>query len=85
MSIFKKKCKDPFEDKVKCEECKHWIDKSDGQRIEDSSDYLWYCPEHRKPYESVRYHYEFNMRVPSFYKKMEVDEHGEPVGYKKVK
>jgi len=79
--------KDPFEDKVKCEECKHWIDKSDAQEVANlrlvhfwpgSRTSSYYCPLHKKPYEKIL--------SPGIYtKKMLVDENGTPIGYKKIK
>ncbi len=44
---------DPFADKVKCEECKHWIDKKDASSVSYFSwtrETNWYCPMHKKPY-----------------------------------
>lgn len=49
-----KKNPDPFADKVKCSECRHWVDRSDAQRISHSaygySFDEFYCPTHKKPY-----------------------------------
>lgn len=85
-------CPDPFANKVKCEECKHWIDKIDAQEViqrdmpnislflfDSGISKLYYCPKDRKPYE------EHDARAKdSYYKKIEVTVEGIPVGYKKI-
>lgn len=85
MSIFSKKQQDPFEGKVKCIECKHYIDKMDAQvvAVEWSfvTDYYYYCSMHKQPYD-VRSFSRFGI---SYYKKLEVTQTGEPVGYEKIK
>lgn len=87
----KEEVKDQFADKVKCEDCKHWVDKSECQEVENEHrdfdfyangkrDYFYYCPMHKKPYDSI---YKI-VTIWNYYKKMEVDENGEPIGYQKI-
>lgn len=53
-------------EQVKCEECKHWIDKVDAQEISNASshllgseqDALYYCLMHTKKYDKVSYRYD---------------------------
>lgn len=58
------KCPDPFADKVKCVECKFYLDKSDAQKVEvfqepyygiagwdDGERVIYFCPAHKKPYD----------------------------------
>lgn len=77
-------CPDPFKGKVKCQECKHYIDKSDAQKISYISMYggreFFYCPMHKKPYDEYTC---FRMNT-HYYRKLLVNEEGEPIGYKKV-
>lgn len=87
MSFFSKDkevCEDPFKDKVKCGECRCWIDKSDASVVDwngYSSDY--YCPTHAKPYERVLCDH-FGS-VVRYYSSIEVTREGTPVGYVKEK
>jgi hypothetical protein len=84
------KQKDPFADKVKCEVCKHWIDKVDAQKVKkvwegrySTTDDLFYCPEHKRPYDKM-----FTSLCSigiTYFKTMIVSEDGTPVGYKKIK
>lgn len=75
-------CPDPFVDKVKCEECKHWIDRDDASKVK--AHHLlsrpfdeWYCPMHKKPYdEKTTYIYPHR-----YYGRVEMEEDGTPVGY----
>jgi len=50
---------DTFADKVKCAECKHWIDKSDSFPVTVNAPFAdsvqHYCPMHKKPYDEVWY------------------------------
>ena len=84
--MFNKNC---FKDKVKCEECKHWIDKGDAQRIEvdlrsyfyDNSKDEFYCNMHKKKYDR-KIIYASSI---FYFKEMLVNENGEPIGYTKIK
>lgn len=89
MSIFNKgkeakECLDPFKDKGKCDECKHWLDKYDLQVVKVYSNYGSYesrfCPLHKKPY-SRR---ESSGGRQRYFGELEITEDGEPVGYKKA-
>jgi len=85
--MFKKTCLDPFADKVKCYECRHWIDKSDAQKVEASGFYdgdRWYCQLHKKPYSRVRT-YAFADLATRFFGEVEMNKDGTPIGYKKIK
>lgn len=77
-------CPDPFKDKVKCHECKHWIDKSDAHKVEVNSYYAvteYYCPMHKKPYTR-----KISCMYPvSYYGEVGMDEDGTPIGYTKKK
>lgn len=86
--MFGKKCPDPFKDKVKCEKCKCWLDKSDAQEVRIEGGMVvfseFYCPIHRVPYDRVRYDGHFYL-PPHFYREVEVLEDGTPIGYEKKK
>lgn len=77
-------CPNPFANKVKCNECKAWIDKTDASTVKsfglfgETADY--YCPVHKKPYARYILAYPNNI----YFAEIEVDEDGVPVGYKKV-
>lgn len=75
--------KDPFEGKVKCDECKHYIDRYDAQKVTIDSymcgrSEICYCPVHKKPYDQIdRY-----SNIPIYYKTMmRVSEEGIPIGF----
>lgn len=72
-----------FGSTVKCEECKCHLYRHDAQVVNYRGDDIYYCQTHKKPYEKVMYRYW--MSDIKYYKEMEVNEKGEPVGYKKVK
>ena len=83
--------KDPFEDKVKCEECKHWVDKYDCSDVDYNvahsfmypiREKLYYCPEHTKPYSRKT---DYSCSDTKYFKEIEVDKDGTPLGYKKIK
>lgn len=72
---------------VSCEDCKCILLKENAQFVLEK--YLWtdfvsgkfYCGTHKKPYGQMRFH---PMGGVSYYKeKQEVNEKGDPVGYKK--
>ena len=85
---------DPFENKVKCEECRLYTDKSDAQKIKKTRTYshpfgaysktkeIYYCKSHNVPYDEC-----FGDATDTlfYFKHMEVDKDGTPVGYKKLK
>ena len=82
----KERCQNPFADKVKCEECKCWLDKSDAIPVDTSTIYgngaLYYCCSHKKKYKKVIY-----LDVPPYIiyiGEIQVDDSGEPIGYKKM-
>lgn len=75
-------------EQVKCETCKHYIDKIDAQAVEIGEGwdgkrpvkfYHYYCPMHRKPYDVSRssYNYEFEMHEFKFWRI--IPEHQEQV------
>jgi hypothetical protein len=77
---------DPFEDKVKCTTCKHYIDKLDAQEVKVSGRWhekRFYCEMHKVPYEEIWISH-LDMAT-YYYKKFSVDEKGVPAGYKKIK
>ena len=43
------------EEKVKCEDCKHYIDKGDAQRVVNNCLFqtVYYCPMHKRPYDMI--------------------------------
>jgi len=53
------------DERVKCGECKHWIDKSDAQFVDvypfyestNELDCAYYCPMHKKPFDAIRWRY----------------------------
>lgn len=73
-----------FNKTVSCSNCKCKIDKKDAQKIAVTSfpriD-CYYCGKCEKPYDSFLL---ASFLPPRFYKKMEVDKNGEPIGYKKI-
>lgn len=79
---------DPFENKVKCEECKLYTDKSDAQKVKETNTRyyeqaeIYYCKAHKVPYDEC-----FTNRAGLcfYFKRMEVDKDGTPLGYKKLK
>lgn len=85
-------CPDPFKDKVKCDKCKCWIDKNDAQIIDCryslsmyfgpfEKAYLYFCQTDKRPYDRMSV-----SSIPfSYYKEMEVDMEGNPIGYTKNK
>jgi hypothetical protein len=79
----KQELPDPFKNKVKCEECKHYIDKSDAQEVKIFTSILWdvnykfYCPMHRRPYSRIDKY----LGLRRYFNEMEVTEEGEPIGY----
>lgn len=77
-------CPDPFKNKVKCEECKHYVDKSDAFSVKIWSDFgetiMWYCPMHKKPYTSYIHAYPTYL----YFGEVSMSEDGTPVGYKKI-
>lgn len=79
---------------VKCEECKHKIEKQDAFRVVITDSYRggtrgewWFCQMHKPPYEkmevtaSITGIHDFK----KYYAMMEVDVKGTPVGYKFIK
>lgn len=84
------KQKDPFEDKVKCYECKHWIDKSDAQVVGFTRVYsfndrydckIYFCPMHKKSCDRI---FQNNCTTKRYFKtipahEIEVDEHGKEI------
>lgn len=82
---------------VKCETCKHWIDKEDAQKINDnsliSSRQTHYCPMHKLPYDRVEsgtwitqdrgcIEHKYYKTIPS--KEIEVDITGKPITCQKT-
>ena len=79
------------EEYVKCNDCKHLILEKDASSVEFTEigigtleAKVFYCPEHRKPYEKKKellFHPYDQIR---YYKELRVDENGVPIGYKKI-
>lgn len=77
-----------FENKVKCQTCKAWLDKEDAQEVnvvvnwnlqlEYSNEY--YCPIHKKKYEKKNY--DPYTECTKYYKQVEVDEKGNVIKQK---
>lgn len=80
-------CPDFFEDKVKCDECKHWIDKYDASSVDAGYNMwlgltiLWYCPMHKKPYSRFISAQPENL----YFGEVQMDKDGTPIGYEKIK
>lgn len=76
---------------VECRDCQHLIRREVAQVIPVEPGFVgsyYYCPEHRKPYEKVKWNdYFWGKYVqgvygkPRFIKEFEVDEDGTPVGF----
>ena len=73
---------------VKCDECKHIIEKEDAQCVITKDIYSpsyiltssnYYCPMHKKPYSRI-----VDRIGESYYAELEVSEDGTPVGYTKI-
>ena len=71
---------------VKCEECKHYIDIGDAQKVIQMYAYtfiptenIYYCPLHKKRY----YKKLFLDFKTKYFGEMEMNNEGEPIGYKK--
>lgn len=97
MRIFNEKeeceCPDPFKDKVKCDECRCWIDKKDAQKVEYYNDgycggfypyhEFFYCQSHKKPYSKKKL-INTGTRGTSeqkvmYFGEVEMDENGNPI------
>jgi len=71
---------------VKCEECKHLIERSDAQEIKVA--YSWsrdkgvyyYCPMHKKSYDRVLEGFWGIL----YFGEVEMDKNGTPIGYTKI-
>lgn len=76
--------KNPFEGKVKCNECAHWIDETDAQKVSVDASYnsyvRTYCPLHRRAYSRMSV---YGMSV-IYFAEVSVSEDGTPIGYKKL-
>lgn len=77
---------------VPCEDCKCLMYKKHAQEIDyifkwvfapSKESKRYYCPNHKKNYDSQVYGHDSYRSL--YFKEMEVDENGEPVGYKKIK
>ena len=88
--IFRKQIEKIESEKVKCDECKHWVDKEDAQEITHESYYDdffsqqtidYYCPMHKKPYEVVKSYIGgdivYSKLIPEHY--IEVNEKGQEI------
>lgn len=78
-------CPNPFVDKVKCAECKHWIDKSDSSSVRIVglySDMLYYCPMHKKAYDES---WVTTLLHPLYFGRVQMNDQGIPLGYVKKK
>ena len=79
-----KEPKDPFGDMVKCEVCRHWIDKEDAQIVFFNTFGVYYCQMHKVPYDSVvswRGESEYFKTIPEH--KIQVDINGKEIKKKK--
>ena len=79
----KESCPDQFADKVKCDDCRCWMDKSDAKRLEVSADWLvydeYYCQAHKKPYSRTKRYYLKDTAIWKFFAEVEVNESGVPI------
>lgn len=81
-------CPDPFKDKVKCETCRCWVDKSDAQKVSLHNSYgldEYYCRSHKKPYSEFLSAGCCGRTEEEYYARVQVDKDGVPVGYKPIK
>jgi hypothetical protein len=81
-----------FSRKVPCEDCRHIVKKEDASKVlvtiwqgkkYEETFYLYYCPEHRKPYEEIRNECSFGVGV-AYISTFEVSPNGVPYGYKPI-
>lgn len=74
-------------DHLPCDECKHLVERKDLQEVIFQKIYtgrseLYFCPEHKKPYDEVN-----DRGLRKIYytnRKIEVSENGTPLGYQKI-
>ena len=83
------KCPDPFKDKVKCRECRCWLDKSDSHEVDVcyGMDTQYYCHAHKKPYSRIilpGWYGVLGDSAPRYFGEVQMTEGGIPVGYKKI-
>lgn len=67
-----------FNKTVSCSDCRCRINKRDAQSVYPGVNYCGKC---EKPYDKALL---ISFLPPRFYKEMEVDKNGEPIGYKKI-
>lgn len=61
---------------VKCEECKHYVDKEDAQEVfYGYRNSIFFCPMHKKPYDEMLY----GANYKYIKAQIRVDENGKPV------
>jgi len=91
--LFKKKELkiDIHKGQVQCKTCKHWIDKEDIQEVRINGIVRnwneYYCPMHKKPYDSVVAYGERGIYYRRINASIEVDKNGKPIDknwYKKL-
>jgi len=73
---------------IKCENCRCWLERKDAQIISVYSEVFnfeeYYCRKCKQPYSEVKL-FSYSDIPNKYFKKIEVTEDGEPVGYKKIK
>lgn len=68
-----------------CDDCKHIVPTLHLQEVEGEG---FFCPEHKRPYERYKRgipNYRWGSMPTRYFKEIEVDKEGEPVGYTKIK
>lgn len=86
MSFWKRDAQpQPEPETVACRECGHIVLKSTATPVRQNYGDVWYCREHRKPYDN---YYAFPSSVYHqngvYYRRMQVDKFGVPFGYVKA-
>ncbi len=74
-----------FTDKVKCGECRCWLDKSDAFPVDVNVGLvvIYYCCPHKKPYRRVLTSGMFGESRIKYFGEVEMDSMGMPIGFKK--
>jgi hypothetical protein len=82
----KQEQKDCFANKVKCQECKCWLDECDAYKTELKVPYSlstrseFYCFPHRKKYNEIHYHEDYpEVSNLKYFGSVEMDEEGNPI------
>lgn len=83
---FEKSYPNPFADKVKCDECRCWLDKNDAHKVNMyhfiGHTELYFCGAHRKPYNEKVHN---GIDGIQYFGRMRMNEDGTPYTGKKKK